>query len=480
MGVFLKGWAVTIAVAGVLAAGAMSWNRDRGRVDRPAPPATNPLARDLLKELVEINTTDSSGSTTKAAEAMAARLRAAGFADEDVKVLGPNPRKGNLVARLHGSGARRPILLLAHTDVVEARREDWSVDPFVFLERDGYFYGRGTTDMKDQAASWIANLIRYKREGFEPDRDLVVALTADEETGDSNGVEWLLARHRNLIDAEFALNEGGGGLMENGRYVQNQVQAAEKVYLSFRLEATSPGGHSSLPTHDNPIYHLSRGLARLAEFDFPVRLNPITRAFFERTARLERGQVAADMRAMTVKKPDAGAIRRLSRVAYYNALMRTTCVATRVEAGHADNALPQAARAVVNCRLLPDDSPDGVRTTLVNVLADSRIAVTPMGAPDVGPASPLAPEVMRAIEGATSSMWPGVPVIPVMGTGATDGRTLRKAGIPTYGTSGLFEDVSDTRSHGRDERVGIRQFYEEQEYLYRLVKALSTPAASSS
>jgi acetylornithine deacetylase/succinyl-diaminopimelate desuccinylase-like protein len=439
-----------------------------------APSAGDRLARDILKELIEINTTDSSGSTTQAAEAMAARLRDAGFPAEDVEVLGPNPRKGNLVARLRGTGARRPILLLAHSDVVEARREDWSVDPFVLLEKDGYLYGRGTTDMKDQAASWIANVILYRQEGFKPNRDLIVALTADEETGDSNGVQWLLAIHRDLIDAEYAFNEGGGGLIENGRYLQNNVQAAEKVYLSFRLEVKNAGGHSSVPPRDNAIYHLARGLARLADFDFPVRLNEVTRAFFERTARIETGQMAADMRALLAASPDAAAIARLSRSPYYNALMRTTCVPTRLDGGHADNALPQTAGALVNCRLLPDESPVFVQQTLVRVLGDDQISVTPLNKPNQGPPSPLKPDVIGALEQVTESMWPGVPVIPVMGTGATDGRELRKAGIPCYGTSGLFEDVDDNRAHGRDERVGIKQFYEEREYLYRLIKTLAS------
>lgn len=438
---------------------------DRSAADR--------LARDILKELVEINTTDSSGSTTRAAEAMASRLRAAGFPEADVRVLGPDPRKGNLVARLRGSGKKRPLLLLAHTDVVEARREDWSFDPFTLVERDGYLYGRGTTDMKDQAAAWITNLIRYKQEGYVPDRDVIVALTADEETGDHNGVAWLLANHRDLIDAEIAFNEGAGGLILGGKYTQNGVQAAEKVYLSFQLEVKNPGGHSSLPVKDNAISRLAAGLSRLAAYDFPVRLNEVTRAFFERTSRLQSGRLAADMKAVTSPAPGAAVVARLSQSAFFNALMRTTCIPTRLDAGHADNALPQTARALVNCRLLPDQSPDAVRRTLVRVVADEQISVTPINQPNVSPASPLRPDVVQALEQVTEAMWPGVPVIPVMGTGATDSRALRKAGIPSYGVSGLFEEVNDNRAHGRDERIGIRQFSEEREFLYRLVKALS-------
>jgi acetylornithine deacetylase/succinyl-diaminopimelate desuccinylase-like protein len=435
----------------------------------------NQLARDIFKELIEINTTDSSGNTTIAAEAMAARLKAAGFPADDVTVLGPHPRKGNLVVRYRGrSGSRKPLLLLAHLDVVEARREDWSIDPFTFTERDGYFYGRGTSDDKAQAALWIANLIRYKQEGFAPARDIIVALTADEEGGDFNGVTWLLANHKALVDAEYALNEGGNGQIKNGRKILNELQASEKVYLSFQLEVRNAGGHSSLPQKDNAIYHLSQGLARLAAFDFPVKLNEVTRVFFSRTAALETGPVAADMKDVSRTPPDAAAAARLSaQSAYYNALLRTTCVATRLAAGHADNALPQTARATVNCRLLPGESPADVQQTLVRVLADPAIAVTPIGTPTPSPPAPLTPEILQAVERATSAVWPGIPVVPVMGTGATDGLYLRNAGIPTFGVSGLFEDVDDVRAHGRDERVGVTEFFQSQEFLYRLVRELT-------
>lgn len=443
------------------------------RTLRAAPPH-DALAREILKELIEINTTDSSGNTTTAAEAMAARLRAAGFPPEHVRVLGPEPRKGNLVARLRGTGRARPILLLAHTDVVEARREDWSLDPFTFLEKEGYFYGRGTSDDKGQAAIWVANLIRYKQEGFEPDRDIVVALTADEEGGDFNGVQFLLDEHRDLIDAEYALNEGGDGEIKNGQRLLNEVQASEKVYASFRLEVRNAGGHSSLPTKDNAIYRLAAGLTRLSAFAFPVKLSEVTRAFFERTSAIETGQRAADMKAVTLSPPDQNAVARLSASPYYNALMRTTCVATRVEAGHADNALPQTARALVNCRMLPGESPAEVGKALVKVLADEGIAVSALGSPTPSPPSPLRPDVMRAVEQTTAALWPGVPVVPIMGTGATDSLYLRNAGIPAYGVSGIFGDIDDVRSHGKDERVGVREFHEGQELLYRLVKSLAT------
>lgn len=435
--------------------------------------AERQLAREIFQELIEINTTDSVGNNTQAAEAMAARLKAAGFAAGDVQVIGPHPRKGNLIARLRGNGTRKPLLLLAHLDVVEARREDWSFDPFKFLERDGYFYGRGTSDDKAMAAIWIANLIRLKREGLTPDRDLIVALTADEESGDYNGVEWLVKNHRHLIDAEYCLNEGGGGASKQGRRLFNAVQASEKVFQSFRLEVKNPGGHSSLPVKDNAIYHLAEGLARLAAFDFPVQLNEVTRAFFERMSALETGQLAADMKAVTRTPPDATVIARLAASPRYNALMRTTCVATMLEGGHAENALPQTARAVVNCRMLPGQAPEEVQRTLIKVLGNDQISISPIKDSKPSPPSPLAPEVMRPIEQITNAMWPGVPVIPTMSTGATDGLYLRNSGIPTYGVSGLFGDINDSRAHGKDERLGVKEFYEGQEFLYRLVKALA-------
>ena len=436
------------------------------------------LAREIYKELIEINTTNSVGDNTKAAEAMAARLRAAGFPEEEIHVLGPHPRKGNLVVRMRGSTGREPLLLLAHLDVVEARREDWSVDPFEFLERDGYFYGRGTSDDKAMCAIWIANLIRYKQEGFVPDRDLIVCLTADEEGGGYNGVRWLLRNHRNLIDAACCLNEGGGGRLKNGKRQANAVQLSEKAYFSFRLTVRNPGGHSSIPRKDNAIYRLARGLTRIAEFQFPVHLNEVTRAYFERMSEVETGQMAADMKAIARTPPDAAAAQRLAENPFYNALMRTTCVATRLEAGHADNALPQSAQAVVNCRIVPGESAAQVREALVKVLADEQIEVSPARETSVSPPSPLDPEVIGPIERITEEMWPGVPVVPTMTTGATDGLPMRRAGIPTYGVSGIFKDVDDIRAHGKDERLGVQSFFEGQEFLYRLVRALSSGGSS--
>ncbi len=433
-------------------------------------------AREIFKELVETNTTDTpAGNVTMAADAVAARLKAAGFPAADIQVLGPDPRKGNLVLRYRGTGARKPLLLLAHLDVVEAKREDWSFDPFVFLEKDGFFYGRGTSDDKSMAAQFVANLIRLREEHFTPDRDLILALTADEEGGTFNGVDWLVKNHKDLIDAEFAINEGGGGNMRKGKYLTNEVQASEKVFQDFHLEATNSGGHSSLPVRDNAIYHLSAGLARLATFDFPVQLNEITRAYFERSASVESDpKVAADMRAVARSTPDLAAAARLSAaLPYWNSMMRTTCVATRLFGGHANNALPQLATANVNCRILPGVSPASVKDKLVEVLADSKITVAFVDEARPSKPSPLRPEVMNLVESLTKEMFPGVVVVPVMSTGATDGLYLRNGEIPTYGVDGTFGDIDDVRAHGRDERVGVKQYFEGLEFQYRLIKALA-------
>jgi acetylornithine deacetylase/succinyl-diaminopimelate desuccinylase-like protein len=432
------------------------------------------LAREIFRQLIEINTADSIGDCTAAAGAMAERLKAAGFPEEDLKVLGPNPRKGNLVARLRGTGARKPILLLAHLDVVEAKREDWSFDPFKFLEKDGYYYGRGTSDDKAMAAIFVANLIRLKQEGFKPDRDIIVALTADEEGGDYNGVEWLLKNHPQLIEAEFGINEGGGGAIRSGKRLFNAVQASEKVYQSFLFEVKNKGGHSSRPVRDNAIYQLAAALQRLAAFDFPVSLNEVTRAYFERVSKLESGETAAAMKGVIQNPPDARSVAYLEGVPAYNATMRTTCVATMLEAGHAENALPQTARATVNCRILPTETAEATRETLVKVVNDGRVTIAPIRQPKPSPPSPLTAEAMKPIETVTQQMWAGVPVVPVMSTGATDSLYLRKAGTPVYGTSGIFGDIDDGRAHGKDERIGVKAFYEGQEYLYRLVKAFAS------
>jgi acetylornithine deacetylase/succinyl-diaminopimelate desuccinylase-like protein len=436
---------------------------------------TQQLMHDVYKELVEIDTTTATGDTKQAAEAMAARLKAAGFADTDVHVFSPAPRKGNLVARLRGTGARKPILLVAHLDVVPARREDWSVDPFKLTEKDGYYYARGSSDDKFMAASFIVNLIRYKQEGYKPDRDIIVALETDEEILDRNsvGIQWLLKNHRDLIDAEFALNEGGGVGLKDGKPVRNSVQTSEKVSTSFDLAVTNSGGHSSVPRKDNAIYRLAQGLVRLSNFDFPLHFTETTRAYFEQTAKSETEQNSADIRAVLADQPDMAALARLSTNPVYNAQLRTACVATMLEGGHAENALPQLAKAKVNCRIIPGEAVDDVKATLERVVADDQIKITSAGHAVISEPSKLTPEILGAIEKLSNEFWPGAPVVPIMSTAATDGSYLRNAGIPTFGHSGMANDVIDIRAHGKDERVPVKSLYEGDEYLYRLVKTLS-------
>ncbi len=442
--------------------------------DRAMPPeAERQLARAIYKEMVETRTGFTTGATTPLVEAVARRLRAAGFPAKDIFVGGPIPTKANLVVRYHGSGRQRPLLLLAHTDVVEAKREDWTIDPYTLTEKDGYFYGRGVGDDKSQAAVWIANLIRYKREGFTPDRDIIVALTADEEGGGPySGVEWLLKNHRALIDAEYALNEGGFGEAADGKRISNDLQVAEKYVINYRFEVHNKGGHSSLPVADNAIYHLSGALQRLSQFGFPLRSNDVTRAYFRAMSGIEDPAVRPDL--ALVAKGDSAAMWRIAQASTgWNATLRTTCVATQLEGGHAINALPQLAAANVNCRVLPEDGIDYVTATLKQVVGDTAVAVTLMGTPHNAPASPLRADLMSTVTAVTSSLWPGVATVPMMVMGATDGLYLRSAGIPTYGVQGFFYDRNDIRFHGRDERLKVQSFYEGQTFLYELVKRLS-------
>jgi acetylornithine deacetylase/succinyl-diaminopimelate desuccinylase-like protein len=433
------------------------------------------LAHDVFKELIEINTTSTYGST-KAAEAMALRLKSAGFPDSDISVIGPDPQHKNLVVRYHGKDKLKPVLFICHLDVVEALPQDWSFAPFTFLEKDGYYYGRGTTDIKCEDADLIANFIRLRKEGYVPDRDIIVALTADEEGGNANGVNWLIVNHKELIDAEFCINpDGGGGDMKGGKHVTMGVQTSEKIYISFQLETKNKGGHSSLPVKDNAIYRLAAGLTRLSNYDFPVRLNETTRNIFEKSAATETGQTKTDMVAILKDQQDIAAANRLAASsAYYNAMMRTTCVATMMEAGHAENALPQSARAIVNCRMLPDDSPGNVLSTLKRIVADTAISITIKSSSFIAPLSPLRDEVMGPVEKITTSMWPDVIVSPAMSTGATDGKYLRRIGIPVYGVSGMFGDIDDVRAHGKDERIGKKEFFDGVEFMYRFIKALSS------
>jgi acetylornithine deacetylase/succinyl-diaminopimelate desuccinylase-like protein len=443
--------------------------------------ATQQLSHDIFKQLIEINTTDSVGNVTTASEAMARRFRDAGYSDKDLYIGGPNDRKKNVVIRLHGSGKHKPVLLIGHLDVVEARREDWTTDPFQFIEKDGYFYGRGTQDMKDGDAIMSTTMIRFKKEGFVPDRDIILALTADEEGGQSNGVEWLIKNHRELIDAEFVLNHDGGGILSvKGKPLMMNVDAAEKLYADYSLTVTNPGGHSSLPVPDNAIYHLVEGLARLAHYQFPLELNQTTRAYYQEMSKVETGERASEMKAILKDPPDMEAVTRLSRDPIDNSVLHTTCVATRLDAGHANNALPQRAQANVNCRIEPGHPAEEIRLQLEKILADPKISIKYVGA--IGgsareksyPPPPLRRDIFGPLEKITAEMWPGVPVIPDMATGASDGVYTNGAGIPTYGVSGEMIDRDDVRAHGKDERIRQESFYRAVDFYYRFLKLVTS------
>ena len=442
----------------------------------PAGDSTEPAFRALYKELVETNTTLSAGSCTLAAERMAARLTAAGYPAADIRLFSvpDHPREGGLVAVLHGRDpSAKAILLLAHIDVVEARRADWTRDPFTLIEENGYFYGRGTSDDKAMAASFTDAMIRFRQEGFHPRRDIKLALTCGEETtGAFNGADWLATQHKDWIDADFALNEGAGGLLDaHDRPVYLGIQAGEKVYQDFRLETTNPGGHSSRPTPDNAIYHLAAALTRLAAFDFPAQLSETTRAYFSRTGTLIGGESGAAMIALARDPTDKAAEAVVSRDPSWHSMLRTTCVATLLDGGHAANALPQRAGANVNCRIFPGVSVETVRSTLAAVIADPKVTVTPSGElSPTPPPPPLSAKVLGPAEKVAHDMWPGVPVIPTMSTGATDGRYLNANGIPTYGLSGMFAEPSRSGVHGLNERIAVKSLLDGRTYLYRVVK----------
>ena len=443
---------------------------------RAADP-TEPAFRALYKELVETNTTLSSGDCTVAAQQIAARMKAAGYADADLNVFTApgHPKEGGLIATLHGRDPKaKAILLLAHIDVVEAKRADWTRDPFTLVEENGYFYGRGTSDDKAMAAAFADNMIRYRKEGFRPRRDVKLALTCGEENGGLafDGAEWLVKTHKDLIDAEFALNEGAGGALDDkGRRVYMGIQAGEKVYQDFRLEATNPGGHSSLPRPDNAIYHVAVALAHLSAYEFPIRMSDTTKAYFTRTAPLVGGEAAAAMTTLVAHPDDKAADAIVSRDPVWHSMLRTTCVATMLEGGHAPNALPQRAAANVNCRIFPGMSVPEVQAILTAVVNDPKVSVTPVGnlAP-TPPPPPLTERVLGPAEAVAHAMWPGVPVLPMMSTGATDGSYLNAGGIPTYGLSGMFADASLGNIHGLNERISVQSLMEGREYLYRVVK----------
>jgi acetylornithine deacetylase/succinyl-diaminopimelate desuccinylase-like protein len=465
---------VALAAAGIVA---RSFGGANAGASAPvAPAATRALARDVLEHLVAINSTHTHGSSA-AAQYLADQLRGAGFPDDDVRLLAPSehPTKGNLVARLHGRGGARPLLYICHLDVVEARREDWNFDPFVLTERDGWLYGRGTIDMKGQDAAVLAALIRLKKEGYVPDRDIIVAFTADEEAGgDANGVKWLFQEHRDLVDAGLVINpDGGEAAIKTARKLYVAVQTSEKMFLTFGVEATDKGGHSSRPTASNPIYRLSKGLDRLSGYAFPVHLTETTKLYFAGRAELSSGQAKSDMQAMSRTPLDEGALQRLSANVETNIMLRTTCVATMIEGGHAENALPQRARATVQCRVIPGESPDEVQRTLEGVLKDPEIKISVVTAAIPSPDSVPAPAILRSVKDVAQSIWPGVMVLPEMSAGADDSIYPRNLGIPAYGVDGMFDDLDDGRAHGRDERIGVAAFDEELEFAYRLMKKLS-------
>lgn len=446
----------------------------------PAPAAATPTAsspvheaREILKQLIEINTTNSVGDNTKAAEAMAARFRDAGFPAEDVQVLAPMAHKGNLVVRLRGAGTGgKPVLFIGHLDVVEAARSDWSMDPFTLNEKDGFFYGRGVTDMKGDDALAIEAFLRMKREGFRPSRDLILALTSDEETGPANGVKYLVNEHRDLIDAGFAINfDAGGGDIKSGKKLYVGLQAAEKMYESYKLEVTNPGGHSSRPTKDNAIYRLAAGLTRLSKYDFPVHLFDVTRQELERMAPYYGGQEGQDMKAIAANPKDTSAVARFSEKPQDNALLRTTCTPTLLAAGHAENALPQLATATVNCRILPIENAADVEKKIVELLADSQIKVTPVKNVTTVPYTPIEPKVLSAVSAVTEKHWLGLPVVPKMSLGATDSIYLIRGGIPAYGVSGIFRDEDDDRAHGKDERILAQSFDDGVGFVYDLLSS---------
>ncbi len=442
-----------------------------------AAPAPGEAAfRDLYKELVETNTTLSAGDCTLAANRLAARLKAAGYPDADVKVWTAegHPKEGGLFARLPGRDARaKPVLMLGHLDVVEARREDWTRDPFKLIEEDGFFYGRGVYDDKAMAAVWVDTLIRYRQESYKPKRTIKLALTCGEETnGAFNGAEYLAKNERQLIDAEFAINEGGGGQMDaGGKPVFSGIQVGEKLSQNYTLEVTNPGGHSSRPMPDNAINQLAFGLTRISQYKFPIMFNDTTRAFFTEMAGIKGGEDGAAMLALIKDPADKAAAGRLERDPDYNRILRTTCISTMLDAGHATNALPQRARANVNCRIFPGTSVEEVRKTLETVAADPAIKVAirdTRNAP--APPPPLDAKVLGPAVKLAKTMFPGVPNLMIMQAGATDGAFLTPVGIPTYGISGMFIDADGNGVHGLNERIKVKTLMDGREYLYRLMK----------
>ncbi len=435
-----------------------------------------PRFREIYRELVETNTTLSAGDCTLAAQRMAARLRAAGYPETDLRVFVPDghPKEGGLLATLHGSDAKRKaILMLAHVDVVEAHREDWTRDPFTLIEEGGYFYGRGTTDMKAQAAVWVDNLVRYREEHFKPKRDIKLALTCGEETSAAlNGAGWLVQNARQAIDAEFALTEGvDGDLDAQGHRIALEILAAEKMSQNFVFEVTNAGGHSSRPVPDNAIYHLVRAVDRVSHYEFPVQLDDANRGYFTGMAKIYPGEQGAAMAAIVANPNDSAALAVLDKNMNWHAMLRTTCVATLLSAGHATNALPQRATANINCRIFPGVRREEVLAQLVKIADDPSVSVrvSEIRGPEANPA-PLTPRILKPVETVAHELWPGVPVIPALEPGASDAQFLNPAGIPTYGVTGMFSDPDGGHMHGLNERIHVQSVREGRTFLYRLVK----------
>ena len=445
-----------------------------------APRADQLAFRAIYKELVEINTTLSVGDCTQAARAMAARLKAAGYPDSDLHIIvdSAHPREGNLVAVLPGTDPKaKAVLLLAHIDVVEANRADWTRDPFTLIEEDGWFYARGASDDKAQASIWVDTMIRLKAEKAKPRRTVKMALTCGEESeGALNGANLLATQYRDLIDAGFALNEGAGGLLgDDGKPVSLSIQSGEKVYQDFTLGSTNPGGHSSRPIHDNAITHLAGALVRIGAYDFPVQLNETTRAYFTAMAPLVDPETGAAMKALVANPADAAAAAVISRNPTWNSMLRTTCVATMASAGHAPNALPQRAEANVNCRIFPGVPVEEVQAQLVTLAADPKVSVTADATIRLTPPPPpLSPAIMKPMRAQADKLWPGVPIVPFQSTGATDGKYLNSYGIPTYGLTGIFADNGNSGVHGLNEKIRVKSLYDARDFLYALVIAYAS------
>jgi acetylornithine deacetylase/succinyl-diaminopimelate desuccinylase-like protein len=454
---------------------ALGVNNVSQAADTPrSPPQTEKLAHDIFAELVGINSTHAQGSAATAA-ALAARFAAAGFARDDVFVGGPRPDKMNIVIRLHGRGKAKPVLFNAHLDVVEAIRETWTVDPFVLTEKDGYFYGRGTIDIKNEVAILSANLIRLKQEGFKPDRDIILAFNTDEEAGgDANGVEWLLKEHRPLVDADLVINhDAGNGEILNGVRLWNDIQTAEKVYATYSLTTYGAGGHSSLPPRDNAILTLAHALTRLGDYQFPVRLSETTRGYLQAVAGRVDPDRAAAIHTLLADPGNKSALDKLRDTPILNAQLHSTCPVTVVQAGQSESALPLRAKAIIQCRLLPGTPPEEVLATLTRVIDDPKVDIGVVWAPVATETAVLDPAVVHRVEKVTDEMWPGLKLVPFMSSGASDNVYWRGAGFKTYGVSGTFVDGNDIRAHGKDERVGVTAFYESLEFSYRLMKTLS-------